>query len=54
MLEPFQSPVLFLAATEALADAALLAAVPLFFPAAMDIHRGLQEHKGEDDGVEEG
>ena len=54
MLEPFQSPVLFLAATEALADAALLAAVPLFFPAAMAVRKGLQEHKGEDDGVEEG
>ena len=54
MLEPFQSPVLFLAAAEALADAALLAAVPFLFPAAMAVCRRAQEHKGEDDGVEEG
>ena len=54
MLEPFQSPVLFLAATEALADAALLAAVAFFFPPAMAVRNRLQEHKGEDDGVGEG
>ena len=54
MLEPFQSPILFLAAVAALADAALLAAVPLSFPEAMAIRRGLQEKKGEDDGMEEG
>ena len=53
MLEPFQSPVLFLAAA-ALADAALLAAVPFLFPAAMAVRRRAQEHRGEDDGVEEG
>ena len=54
MLEPFQPPVFFLAATEALAGADLLAAVPFLFPAAMAVRRRMQEHKGEDDGVEEG
>ena len=53
MLEPFQSPILFLAAA-ALADAALLAADPFLFPAAMTVRRGAQKQRGEDDGVEEG
>ena len=54
ILEPFQSPVLFLAAVAALADAALLAADAFFFPPAMAVCRRLQEHKEEDDGVVEG
>ena len=52
MLEPFQSPVFFLVATEALAEATLLAAAPLFFPAAMAIRRRMQGREEEDDGVE--
>ena len=52
MLEPFQSPVFFLVATEALAEAALLAAAPLFFPAAMAVPRRMQGREEEDDGVE--
>ena len=51
ILEPFQSPVLFLAAATALADAALLAADAFFFPPAMVVRKRSQEHKGEDDGV---
>ena len=52
MLEPFQCPVFFLVATEALAEAALLAAVPLFFPAAMAVRRRMQWCEEEDDSVE--
>ena len=53
IFEPFQSPVLFLAAV-ALAEAALLAADPFLFPAAMAVRRGALEQREEDDGVEEG
>ena len=54
ILEPFQSPILFLAAAAALADAALLAAEAFLFPPAMAVRRRLQKHKEEDDGVVEG
>ena len=52
MLEPFQSPVFFLVATKALAEAALLAAAPLFFAPAMAVRRRMQGCEEEDDGVE--
>ena len=52
MLEPFQSPVFFLVATEALAEATLLAAAPLFFPPAMAVRRRMQGREEEDDDVE--
>ena len=53
MFEPFQSPVLLLAAA-ALAEAARLAADAFLFPATMVVCRGARRTEEEDDGVERG